>query len=332
MTEVNHLNIDEIVCVFREIVQRKIVYNETNLHYEYFEKAGDTIPFKTYGYQSLREFIEHNAGEYLYFGDCGESLVYIAPRRENGRLANAIKMEPCDNDESIDAESDDSVESKPIICFDSNTVIDSVAAKSITFVGSGQSKCVSFAGSIESKCGILAMHSDTSKSEVFAGIRKIDNNTTETKPSQHPAKKIMKFVSDNMHFSSPQSTGLCNPFQNVRNDIRVSVDVHANTRAIDHLSEMDEELTSTSPSPIPPKTTSGKMYFPWTAHYWHLKVTHVVSMNEIWARFFDEFEASVLYEFQCYKKITEFLTLRKNFQPISHSIYIRKICEKSHPV
>lgn len=332
MAEVNHPNIDEIVCVFREIVQRKIVYNETNLHYEYFEKAGDTIPFKTYGYQSLREFIEHNAGEYLYFGECGESLVYIAPRRENGScLANAIKMEPCDNDESIDTKSgilDTSDESKPIICFDSNTVM---GAKSVTFVGSGQSKCVSFAGSIEAQCGILAMHSETSKSELFTGIRKMGNNTTETQSNQHPAKKIMKFVSDNMHFSSPQSTGLCNPFQNVRNDIRVSVDFHANTRAIGHLTDLDEEMTTTDPAPIQSKTTSGKMYFPWKAHYWHLKVTHVVSMNEIWARFFDEFEASVLNEFQCNKKITEFFNASKEFQSIFHP-NIRKICEKSHPV
>lgn len=286
MAEMNPPNIEKIVCVFREIVQGKIVYNETNLHYEYFEKAGDTIPFKTYGYQSLREFIEFNAAEYLYFGECGQNVVYIAPRHKNEQLSDWVEVEPLDAIKRADLMSKlshDLVESKSATHINPSTVFNWGEAKPATFISAAELKCAIS----------TSLHSNVLSNFNLSGICKIENNTSAPESDKKSAKKSLKFVSENMHFSAPQSTGLCNPFQNVRNDIRVSVDVHANTRAIGHLADMDVEMTSTDGSSGDTKTAAGQMYFPWTDRYWHLKVTHVVSMSEIWARLYDEFEASV---------------------------------------
>lgn len=75
------LDMDKIVQIFRDIVKRKTSYNETNLHYEYYKRSGDTIPYKAYGYASLRELIQKEASEAFYFEKLGNNLEYIAPKR-----------------------------------------------------------------------------------------------------------------------------------------------------------------------------------------------------------------------------------------------------------
>lgn len=252
MADINHLNIAAIVRVFRDIVKRKILYNETNLHYEYFEIAGDTIPFKTYGYQTLREFIERNAGDHFYFVQCGGDAVYIAPRRAD--KAASENDSPAKANESADERQ--------------------------------RKATLSQMKAIESRLNAIQAQMQTNGRK-----NEPPEPAKQPKPDKEQATKSVKCVSENMHFMSPQSTGLCNPFQNVRNDIRVSVDRHTERREIGHLMDMDTETMADEEAP-PPEPTAGKMYFPWDDRYWHLKVTHVVSMDEIWARFYDEFEAS----------------------------------------
>lgn len=259
MADMNHSNIDQIIRVFRDIVKRKIKYNETNLHYEYFERAGDTIPFKTYGYQTLRAFIEQNAGEFFYFGEYGSKSVYIAPRRsfENGGNTS----------ENMDADG---------------------GSENVT---SGSANFLDYNQNLAQANGHL-LQANGNQNNALSSIHAAAKFQS-TQIDQNQAIKRIKYVSESMHFMEPQSTGICNPFQNVRNDIRVYVDFNTKQREIDHLAHADSEMKSIGDSSHSTNLSgSSKMYFPWNQRYWHLKVVHVVSMNEIWARFFDEFEAS----------------------------------------
>lgn len=270
MADMNHLNTDEIIRVFRDIVKRKINYNETNLHYEYFERAGDTIPFKTYGYQTLRAFIEHNAGEFFYFGECGSKTVYIAPRRTHENGANI-----------------------------SGNVV--VKSEHVTSSNGNGNEHLQAQGN-----GKLPRANETENNSVSS--IKLEQSMKDIRSQ---AKKRVKYVSESMHFMEPQSTGLCNPFQNVRNDIRVYVDFNTKLREIDHLQDADTEMKSIDGSSNGTNSPgSNKMFFPWNQRYWHLKVVHVVSMDEVWARFFDEFEASFDQDrcvFVCVARIKHFV-------------------------
>lgn len=61
------VDIDKIVQIFRDVIKRKITYNETNPHSEYFKRFGDTILFKTHGLASLSELINKKVCELFYF-------------------------------------------------------------------------------------------------------------------------------------------------------------------------------------------------------------------------------------------------------------------------
>lgn len=227
MAEQN-LNIEQIIQVLRKIVKRKTIYNETNLHFEYYDIAKDTIPFKENGYETLRQFIEQNAFDFFYFEKIGNDMLFIAPKRIEKPL-------------QAKQESNAAV---------SNSVLD---------------------------------------------------KNSETENANKKVKSV--YVSDNMRFMAPQSTGMNNPFQNIQNDIRVSVDFNKKTREVDHCPndcrDFNANESVSSMSVIENKSSSGSNYsqhkemdFPWDESYWHLRISHAVSTDEVWARFYDEFEAS----------------------------------------
>lgn len=239
------LNIDKIVQVFREIVKRKTSYNETNLHYEYFKRVGDTIPYKAHGYASLRELIEKEAGDMFYFEKVGNSLEFIAPKRVNDSMSSSEE------------------------------------------VNKGVKK--------------MSLLKTIDENEYYGGSDK--------------SKRVR--VSNNIYFMQPQSTGVNNPFQNIRNDIKISFDFVAQKREVDRCPSTDAETFSEDKSATnderwssgtdkvnsvtysSARNTSEPMDvdaqddgLPWTQKYWHLKITHAVSTNKIWARLFDEFDVS----------------------------------------
>lgn len=239
------LDIANIVQVFREIVKRKTTYNETNLHYEYFKRVGDTIPFKTHGYDTLRELLEKNAGDVFYFEKVGNDLEFIAPKR-----------------------------------------IDSSAVYSK--VNKGR--------------------------KLMSVVKKVENSANYG--GSDSAKRVR--VSNNICFGAPQSTGLNNPFQNVRNDIKISFNFDVKKREVDqkplsgieqateseclanklHATSEDEAHSSNylvAHNKIESMSIDDDDDLPWDDKYWHLKITHAVSSNEIWARFFDEFEVNMFY-------------------------------------
>lgn len=239
------LDMDKIVHIFRDIVKRKTTYNETNLHYEYYKRAGDTIPYKAHGYASLRDLIQKQAGHMFYFEKVGNDLVFIAPKRVDNSTAYP----------------DVNKELKQI-----------TLAKKID-------ECGYYGGS--------------------------DNS-----------KRVR--VSNNIYFRPPQSTGVNNPFQNIRNDIKISFDFGLQKREVDRCTSMsiDDENISDAKSLLKDKqlsSTDGMISgtyslarnnteqmddddtqdngdLPWGEKYWHLKITHPVSTSEIWARLFDEFD------------------------------------------
>lgn len=235
----NEFDVDKIVNTFRDIVKRKTSYNETNLHYEYFKRAGDTIPYKAHGYQSLRDFIQKNAGDIFYFERVAKDLEFIAPRRVDGSCSYSME----------------SAEPKKV--------------------------------SITKKFDNIGLYSGSEK-----------------------AKSVC--VSHNIYFGKPQSTGVNNPFQNIRNDIKISFDFDSQTREVDRCTTNDEQVTDSdcdltndekqlairndaiqcaySSDPNNDEQMDIEDYdnmdLPWNDRYWHLKITHAVSTNEIWARFF----------------------------------------------
>lgn len=75
------LNVKKIIENLREIVKRKTIFDDTNLHFDYFKLTGETIPFKDYGYPSLRKLIESKASEHFYFENIAKDLVFIAPKK-----------------------------------------------------------------------------------------------------------------------------------------------------------------------------------------------------------------------------------------------------------
>ncbi|XP_031636543.1 uncharacterized protein LOC116349304 [Contarinia nasturtii] len=237
------LNVDKIVEIFREIVKRKTAYNETNLHYEYFKRVGDTIPFKSHGYSSLRDLIQKTAGDQFYFERVSKDLEFIAPKR---------------------------------IDHDYSTVNKALKKVTTTVSTNGKDECYSIC-------------SDATKR-----IR----------------------VSNNIIFGQPKSTGINNPFQNIRNDIKISFDFGAQKREVDCQSttidastmEQTESVANDKQQLAEDDVTCGGTYstartkvepmiieedtdnFPWDDKYWHLKISHVNSTNEVWARFFDKFD------------------------------------------
>lgn len=255
----NRLNLVQIVGVFQNIVKRKMPYNETNLHYEYFEIAGDTIPFKTYGYQTLREFIEQNAGEHFYFIDCAGNSVYIAPRRMEN-TPNKSK----NNNTTTQSKASASNMAKNESRMEANRAQMKLLESKLNAIQSQR---------------LMKMEKSYDQALVLSEV----NKTDKIDKIHVDGLKKAKCVSENMHFSSPQSTGLRNPFQNVRNDLVVSVNCQTEKREIGHFLDMDTEMTDDDPTPK-------KIYFPWAERYWHMKITHAVSTDEIWARFYDEFE------------------------------------------
>lgn len=243
----SELDMGKIVQIFRDVVKRKTTYNETNLHYEYFKRAGDTIPYKAHGFASLRELIQKKASDWFYFEKVDNDFEFIAPKRvENANTAS------------------------------------------------------SYANSYSEA------NSELKKVCVVKRIEKFGYyNGSES------AKMIR--VSNNIHFVRPQSTGLSNPFQNIRNDIKISFDFDAQKREVDRCSENgekatdsessanDKHLASTDGAYSMARSTDEQMDYddcddnlPWDDKYWHLKITHAVSTNEIWARFFDDFEVICL--------------------------------------
>lgn len=238
------LDLNKIIEIFRTIVKRKTTYNETNLHYEYFKQTGDTIPYKEDGFDSLRDFIKKNAGDFFYFERVGKDLEFIAPKKMNDSLAYS----------EVEKEA--------------NNVLMVKKVEDGNYSGSETSKCVR--------------------------------------------------VSSNIYFGRPQSTGLNNPFQNIRNDINISFDFNAQKREVGEKNETnnDELMTDSESSTNKMQQTNedelqSNTYssarnkseqmdvdeeraddLPWHNKYWHLRITHPVSTNEIWARFFDGFEAS----------------------------------------
>ncbi|XP_055303756.1 uncharacterized protein LOC129569178 isoform X2 [Sitodiplosis mosellana] len=232
----SELNIDKIVQIFRDIVKRKTTYNETNLHYEYYKRAGDTIPYKAHGYESLRDLIQKQANDMFYFEKVGNDLEFIAPKRV-----------------------DDS----------------------------------------------------TAYSEMNKGVKKMSLvKTIEESGCYSGSNKSKRVrVSNNIYFSQPQSTGVNNPFQNIRNDIKISFDFGLQKREVDRCSSIDSETISEAKSLAndnQQSNSTGDMNsgtyssarnpsetmdvdtqdgdLPWDQKYWHLKVTHPVSSNEIWDR------------------------------------------------
>lgn len=238
------LDIDKIVRIFREIVKRKTTYNETNLHYEYFKRAGDTIPYNTHGFTSLRDLIQKKAGDFFYFEKVAKDLEFIAPKR-----------------------------------------VDDAS---------------------------LCLNDSKASTPIFE-VKKMEKN--QLYDGSDAAKRVR--VSNNIYFVQSQSTGLNNPFQNIRNDIKISFDFNTQKREVDRR-DANGELANQSNSLVNDKQlTDGNHVhygtyslaqnedertddveqdddFPWDDKYWHLKITHAASTNEIWARFFDKFEVNNL--------------------------------------
>lgn len=253
------LDLDKIVEIFREVIKRKTTYNETNLHYEYFKRAGDTIPYKAHGFATLREFIQKKAGDWFYFEKVGSDFEFIAPKRVENTNSNSNSY----------AEAD----------------------------------------------------SDLKKVLVVKKVTQSSNCN-----GSNAAKTIR--VSNNIHFGQPQSTGVNNPFQNIRNDIKISFDFDAQKREVDRCSTNDEKASksecSTNDKQLhgaddshsgaysmaqntdePMETDDYDNDLPWDDKYWHLTITHAVSTNEIWARFHDDFEVI------CCELIKKFIRLGK---------------------
>lgn len=247
------LKIHQIVQVFREIIKRKTTYNETNLHYEYFKRVGDTIPYKTHGFLSLRDFLEKNAGDLFYFERVSKDLEFIAPKR-----------------------------------------IDSECSSDYSMVRKEQPKKVSV-------------------------VKRIEQNEVYSSGSEK-SKRVL--VSNNIYFGQPQSTGVNNPFQNIRNDIKISFDFDAQKREVDRrAAAIDDSATENESATNGIQINGGKgnsaggdtyslvsrddkqmdvdddagadCDFPWDDKYWHLSITAAVSTSEIWARFFDPFEVQL---------------------------------------
>lgn len=242
------MKIDQIVQVFREIIKRKTTYNEINLHYEYFKRVGDTIPYKTHGFPSLRSFLEKNAGDFFYFDRVNNDLEFIAPKRVN-----------CDGS---------SVH---------------LAAK-------------------KEQPTQMSVEKHIEHNELYSG-------------GSEKSKRVL--VSNNIYFGQPQSTGVNNPFQNIRNDIKISFDFDSQKREVDRRAAIDDSASENESVSAAngtqmngSKSAGGDTYslvsrddkqmdvddgnanveFPWDDKYWHLSITAAVSTNEIWARFFDPFE------------------------------------------
>lgn len=245
------LDMDKIVQIFREIVKRKTTYNETNLHYEYFKRAGDTIPYNAHGFASLRDLIQKKAGDLFYFEKVGNDLEFIAPKRIEGMKRVEEESERVDE--------------------------------------------------------------STVYSEVNKGTKKVliikKVETDGQSIGSNKSKRVR--VSNNIFFAQPQSTGVNNPYQNIRNDIKISFNFNAQKRAVDRCSTSDtmetnslmndkqlangEEANSGTYSSARTKLEQMNVDkhnddLPWCYKHWHLKITHPVSTNEIWARFFDEFD------------------------------------------
>lgn len=237
------LDIHQILQVFREIIKRKTTYNETNLHYEYFKRVNDTIPYKTHGFQSLRHFLENKASDLFYFERVSSDLEFIAPKREYSPSSSVSS-----SDEN------------------------------------GTPKKVTIVKRME-------------QSEQYSG-------------ATEKAKCVL--VSNNIYFGRPQSTGVNNPFQNIRNDIKISFDFDAQKREVDKCAAIDDTTTDSESTANGNRVNGGggdgayssvscddkrmdvdegaDCNFPWHDKYWHLSITSVHSTNEIWARFFDPFE------------------------------------------
>lgn len=258
------LNVDKVISHFREIVKRKTIYHESNLHYQYYKRTGELIPYKVHGYGTLYDFLKIEGSEFFYFERVAPDLEFIAPKNPNcSRLY-------------------------------------STAAASSTAAAESQANQGLKQVSVVKK---------SEKNLLYSGTEK--------------AKRVC--VSNNIHFGQPQSTGVNNPFQNVRNDIKISFDVDSDQREVDQhcpknaaiksssgakqqksdrnaakgsssgcgegaylLARSDEEQTI--------DIDSDDDDLPWDKQYWHLKITHAVSTNEIWARFFDEFEVNLKFK------------------------------------
>lgn len=245
------LDIDKVVQIFREIVKRKTTYNETNLHYEYFKRTGDSIPYKAHGFTSLQDLLQQKAGDYFYFEKVAKDLEFIAPKRVDD-------VSLCSNQSSNGNE------------------------RSTT---------------------PISMLKTIEKNPVYSG-------------SDAAAKRVR--VSNNIFFAKPQSTGLNNPFQNIRNDIKISFDFDAQKREVDRYKTNGDEMANESDNSVDGKQLADGNHvhygtytvsttqnddkqtddvehdddFPWDDKYWHLQITHATSTNEIWARFFDAFEVN----------------------------------------
>lgn len=240
----SNIDIDKSIQIFRDIVKRKMIYNETNLHFEYYRVAGDTIPFKDLGFDSLKQFIKKYAGDKFYFEKVGNDFEFIAPKR-------------------IDPPADELVVAKQMETSEPTTSEDS---------------------------------------QKMLIVKHLSKSLSEGSP---PRKNIC--VSHNIRFASPQSTGTSNPFQNIRNDIRISFNVTAQTREVDcQTMETDDTSQAGAYGMDTLSLDDFDLYhvveFPWNVRYWHLKITNPVSTNEVWARFHDEFEVNFLEFFFSFTK------------------------------
>lgn len=258
-----NIDFDSAFRVFRGIIKRKTIYNETNLHFDYFQLTGDTIPFKDLGYESLKEFILKNASDQFYFECAGDDFEFIAPKR---------------------------IESESSSLFGSPNKIVAIKRSSEIPMETDNSSSSTF----------------TENSKKMAIIKHVDNYSGEP---LSPQKNI--FVSHNIRFTSPLSTGTSNPFQNIRKDIRISFNVNAQTRTVDcqtKINKFNEAGSSGGGSndgsqlskSVPGAVNSDDFQFqhigelPWNERYWHLRITNPVSTNEVWARFYDDFEVNVI--------------------------------------
>lgn len=188
----SNVNIDKAVQIFSQIVKRKTIYNETNLHFEYFRLAGDTIPFKDLGYESLQQFIKINAADKFYFEKVGNDFEFIAPKRIESPAKRKDYGSP------------------------SNSGSNKLVALKQIFETPEKGETI--------ENGSMASNEPTG----FTIVKHVAKNLSHDSP---PRKNIC--VSHNIRFSSPSSTGLNNPFQKFRNDIRISVNVNTKTRAVD---------------------------------------------------------------------------------------------------
>lgn len=165
---------------------------------------------------------------------------------------------------------------------------------------------------------------DSDGSSVYSVVRKeqpkkisvvkhIEQNELYSSGSEK-AKRVL--VSNNIYFEEPQSTGVNNPFQNIRNDIKISFDFDSQKREVDRRAAIDDSATENESATDgiqnggKSNSAGGDTYslvsrddkqmdvddgradadFPWDDKYWHLSITAAVSTKEIWARFFDPFE------------------------------------------